>query len=78
MLKDYGGLGIPNLRDLNICLLASWIRRYNLDDNKLWKQFLDHKYDSANPNIFCSRTVGSSAFFKGMIWAANAAKMGYR
>jgi hypothetical protein len=31
MLKDYGGLGIPNLRDLNISLLASWIKRYNLD-----------------------------------------------
>lgn len=28
MLKDFEGLGIPNLRDLNLCLLASWIRRY--------------------------------------------------
>jgi hypothetical protein len=30
MLKEFGGLGVPNLRDLNICLLASWIKRYNV------------------------------------------------
>jgi hypothetical protein len=38
MLKEYGGLGIPNLRDLNLYLLTSWIRRNNLDDgHKLWR-----------------------------------------
>jgi hypothetical protein len=37
MLKDFGGLGVPNLRDLNICLLASWVKRYNIDENKLWR-----------------------------------------
>lgn len=26
VLKEFGGLGAPNLRDLNLCLLASWIR----------------------------------------------------
>jgi hypothetical protein len=26
MKKEFGGLGIPNLRDLNICLLGSWLR----------------------------------------------------
>lgn len=56
MLKDFGGLGIPNLRDLNICLLASWIKRYNIDNHKMWKQFLDFKYKTENPNIFCSST----------------------
>jgi hypothetical protein len=24
MAKDFGGLGVPSLRDLNIYLLASW------------------------------------------------------
>jgi hypothetical protein len=24
MCKEYGVVGIPNLRDLNICLLGSW------------------------------------------------------
>jgi hypothetical protein len=28
MKKDFGGLGIPNLQDLNICLIGSWIKRY--------------------------------------------------
>lgn len=34
---EYGGLGIPNLADKNLCLLASWIKRYHLDNNKIWK-----------------------------------------
>jgi hypothetical protein len=25
--KDFGGLGIPNLRDLNLCLLGSWVKK---------------------------------------------------
>ena len=41
MCKDFGGLGIPNLRDLNICLLSSWLKRYQVDDEKLWKQLID-------------------------------------
>jgi hypothetical protein len=24
----FGDLGIPNLGDMNLCLLASWIKRY--------------------------------------------------
>jgi len=27
MKKDYGGLGVPDLRDLNLALLGSWVRR---------------------------------------------------
>jgi hypothetical protein len=37
---------------MNICLLASWVKRYHLDDNKLWKQIIDHKYRVKNPYIF--------------------------
>ena len=43
--KEFGGLGIPNLADMNLCLLASWIKKYNLEENKLWKQIIDHKYN---------------------------------
>jgi hypothetical protein len=28
MEKEFGGLGVPNLRELNLCLLGSWVRRY--------------------------------------------------
>lgn len=34
MLKGYGGLGIPNLRNLSIFSLASWIRRNDPDGHK--------------------------------------------
>jgi hypothetical protein len=35
MEKEFGGLGVPNLRELNMCLLGSWVRRYSLDKDKL-------------------------------------------
>jgi hypothetical protein len=60
MMKDYGGLGIPNLRDLNIYLLASWIKRYNVEKNKLWKQVIDSKYSTNRLNFFYSNTNGAS------------------
>lgn len=41
ILKEFGGLGIPNLRDLNMCLLGSWIRRYQMGEGKLWKEIID-------------------------------------
>lgn len=65
MKKEFGGLGIPNIRDFNICLLASWLRRYNSDRDKLWKELIDFKYDTNNPNIFLTESDGSSNFFKG-------------
>jgi hypothetical protein len=68
MCKDFGGLGIPNLRDLNVCLLASWLKRY--DKNKLWKQLIDYKNETASVNIFQTKTVGASNFFKGFMRAA--------
>jgi hypothetical protein len=76
MSKDFGGLGVPNLRDSNICLLASWLRRYEKDKNKLWTEILDFKYNTKDPNIL--QTRGASPFFKGFMWAVQAAKMGYR
>jgi hypothetical protein len=33
--KEYGGLGVLDLRDLNLCLLASWIQRGSYG-NGLW------------------------------------------
>lgn len=62
-----------------VSLLAScWIKRYNLDKDKMWRQMIDHKYNTQNPNIFCSNTSGSSNFFNVMMSAALVAKMGYK
>jgi hypothetical protein len=60
MKKEFGGLGIPNIRELNLCLLGSWIRTYSLDDKKIWRQIVDYKYNTTNPNIFICRELGSS------------------
>jgi hypothetical protein len=57
MHKEYGGLGIPGLRELNLSLLASWLKRYNSDKNKLWKELIDFKYNTKRPNIFVTRQL---------------------
>jgi len=74
--KEFGGWGIPNLSCLNMSLLSAWINRYQLSDNKLWKQIIDHKYSTSDPNIFCCSEIGFSPFWKGVLWASKAAKLG--
>jgi hypothetical protein len=71
-------MGIPDLRDLNLCLLASWIQRYHEAGPKLWRAIVDSKYHNYNSNIFCCRDRNASPFWKGVLWAAQAAKMGFR
>jgi hypothetical protein len=44
----------------------------------MWKSLVDAKYDTHNPNIFCSSTSGISQFWKGVMWAAESVKFGYR
>jgi hypothetical protein len=78
MRKEFGGLGVPNLRDLNICLLGSWLKRYCLDKEKTWKQLIDYKYKTTSPNFLLCKDVGASNFWKGIMWAAQVARMGFR
>jgi hypothetical protein len=78
MAKEFGGLGVPNIRDLNVSLLGSWLKRYQGDSGKLWRDILDFKYNTAQPNIFYSSTTNSSSFFKGVMWAAKATKLGFK
>jgi hypothetical protein len=42
--REVGGMGIPDLRDLNVCLLASWVQRFYTKDQKMWKSVVEHKY----------------------------------
>jgi hypothetical protein len=51
---------------------------YNLNENKLWKKIVDIKYNIDNPNIFSCNSTGASPFWKVVLWAAKAAKMGYQ
>jgi hypothetical protein len=62
MLKEYGGLGVPDLRELNLCLLGSWIKRCSVDDGKIWKNLVDFKYNTHSPNIFACRDARASNF----------------
>jgi hypothetical protein len=50
--KEFGGLGVSSLRELNLYLLGSWVRRYCLDEGKLWRQIIDFKYDTCKSNVF--------------------------
>src|SRR4051812_32935082 len=66
MKKDFGGLGIPNLQEINICLLGSWI-------------LIAHKYLGNKPNIFVpSSNPKISRFWKGLKSIMHAVKFGYR
>jgi hypothetical protein len=43
MKKGFGGLEVPNLKDLNLCLLGNWVKRYIRDVGKLWRSVIDKK-----------------------------------
>jgi hypothetical protein len=44
-------LGIPDLRDLNICWMVSWVQRYYESGDKLWKAIIDAKCSINSPNF---------------------------
>jgi hypothetical protein len=75
---DVGGLGIPGMRSLNLALLGSWIFRYQLNNNAIWKNMVDFKYKTKDPNVFCCPNVGTSPFWKGVMWAMQVAHMGIK
>ncbi|KAJ0567858.1 putative RNA-directed DNA polymerase [Helianthus annuus] len=39
-LKDFGGLGIGNLKDMNLALLAKWWWRYRMEPENLWSRVI--------------------------------------
>jgi hypothetical protein len=41
--KRFWGLGIHELKDLNLCLLGSWVRKYITDKGKLCRSIVDKK-----------------------------------
>lgn len=56
--------------------LVAW--GYLTDEGKLWKTVIDFKLITAKPNIFNCKVGGFSRFFKGLMAAVNAAKLGFR
>jgi hypothetical protein len=52
-MKEFEGLGIPNLKDPNLCLLGSWVKRFIQNEGKLWRSIVEKKYCRGG-NIFYS------------------------
>lgn len=76
--KEFGGLGIPNLQEINLCLLGSWVKRYYEGEEKPWKMIIGHKYMSGRPNIFSPNpNPDISRFWKGVRFIIQALKFGY-
>jgi hypothetical protein len=63
MKKDFGGHGIPNLQDLNICLVGFWVKRYIQGEGTLWKKVVDAKYNTRNPIIYYVVRISILLFF---------------
>jgi hypothetical protein len=61
MKKQYEGLGILDIRDLNLCMLSLWVRRYIRDEGKLCRRVVEKKY-CRKGNIFCSDKNHASPF----------------
>ena len=78
MKKEAGGLGIPDLSDMNLALLGSWIKRFIKDEGKLWHSVIKRKYMRNALNIFCVPTTQSSTFWKGILESIKALKFGYK
>jgi hypothetical protein len=75
--ERFWGMGVPDLKDLNLCLIGSWVRRYIRDENRLLRSIIDKKY-CKHGNMFCSDKTHASPFWKGVIMAAQAMKFGYK
>jgi len=69
---------IPDMRNLNLSLLSSWIFRYGLQNDSIWVRIIDHKYNTNNPNVLCSNDTTASPFWKGVMWVLQAARMGIK
>jgi hypothetical protein len=76
--KEVGGFGILDMRSLNMSLLSSWIFRYGLQSESIWVKIVDHKYNNNSPNIICSDRMAVSPFWKGVVWALQAARMEFK
>jgi hypothetical protein len=66
------------MANMNMSHLATWIKRYYLDEDKLWKQIILLKSRVNNSNIFSCSSSSVLHFWKGALWAAEAVKMGYQ
>lgn len=76
--KEFGGLGVPIIREFNMALLANWAKRYFDSKDNEWKKVISYKYDISERNILWSKNGAGSIFWKSDTWAFAAAKNFYK
>jgi hypothetical protein len=64
--KEFVGLGILNLKDFNMALLASWGKRFFDSSDNDWKKTISYKYNVLSPNILWAKCGVGSTFWKSV------------
>jgi hypothetical protein len=75
--KEAWGLGIRDLRDINLCLLTSWVQRYHDEEANCGRRLLMLNTQLAPPICFVAM-IGLVPFWKGVMWATTATKWEYK
>ncbi|XP_026416133.1 uncharacterized protein LOC113311517 [Papaver somniferum] len=58
--KSRGGLGVLNLRKMNIALLAKWVWRFGMEKDQLWCRIIAEKHFSMSSYWLPGRVTNSS------------------
>jgi hypothetical protein len=64
--KDIGGLGILNLRWMNISLVTKWLWKLEKEDG-LWQTIVKEKYMKGKPLSVLKKKQGDSQFWRGIM-----------
>ncbi|KAL4310177.1 hypothetical protein GQ457_01G054770 [Hibiscus cannabinus] len=67
--KDFGGLGLYDLKVKNRALLNKWLWRYGNEPNNLWRRVIDAKYGYSPSNLLPASLARSnfSSYWKNII-----------
>jgi len=67
--KEFGGLGVINLRDFNRALLLKWWQRLFLEPGWKWASLISHNYGPRSGwwSGMPANSASSSSFWKGML-----------
>jgi len=64
--KEWGGLGFLEVKTMNICLLAKWLERLEVEEGSLCVKLLRKKY-LGNRSIFQITRTSGSQFWRGLL-----------
>ena len=76
-LKDCGGLGLTNTKNMNIALLLKWVWKLFQNTGSIWHTLVSAKYPEA-ADIFAATTHGGSQFWQSIHRIKHFFKVGSR